>query len=430
MNKAIATIVLIVTTISNVFASRDKVIDSLDSFINKAINEHYFPGAQLVIGDSKGVIYSQSYGYLDYNHSQKVDSTTLYDLASCTKVLATTLGVMTLIDEGKLSLQTRIDEVIDVVDTLQFRDVTVAELLYHNSGFLPGVSIGPSLVRTTDENIPVFARRKSEDNPYIYDNYYYAPKEIIYDSTYISHQAGEEQIAITNGLYLNKSYHSKLDSMISAAYRPKLRGVHKYSDLNFYILKKIIENRTNTSLDSLTTQIYNKMHLSNIGFRPLDWSPVEKISPTEYDVLLRRDTIRGFVHDELACIEGGVGGNAGLFGAANSVAQICNMFLRGGLDIHGDRIIKSETLKEFTQIHRSPTGSTFGLGFTKIDSDKLPYPPESYGHTGYTGTFLWVDPTKDLYLVLLTNRVYPTRTNRKFDSKYRAQVWEYATRIR
>ncbi|MFR9503774.1 MAG: serine hydrolase [Rikenellaceae bacterium] len=430
MYRVIATIILTAATIAKVSAAKIEVIDSLDNYITKAIADHYFPGAQIVIGTSEGVIYSQAYGFMDYNNSEKVDSTSLYDLASCTKVLATTLGVMTLIDQNELSLDTCLGDVLELSDTLQFRDLTIAELLYHNSGFLPGVAIGTSLVSTTDEEIPVFARRKTSNNPYLYDTNYYAAKDIIYDSLYISHtQSDDNQIAISRNLYLNKSYHNKLDSMINAAYRPKQRGVHKYSDLNFYLLQKLIETKTAAPLDSLSRKIYNTMHLSNIGFKPTEWSPLEKICPTEYDVLLRRDTIRGIVHDELACIQGGVGGNAGLFASANNVAEICKMFLRNGVDSYGNRIIDSMTINKFTQIKRSSSGSTYGLGFTKIDSNKLPYTPESYGHTGYTGTFLWIDPTKDLYVVLLTNRVYPTRTNKKFDSKYRAQIWEFATRI-
>lgn len=427
--RIIITTLLAITIISTATASRTEIIDSLDTFINGAIKEHYFPGAQLVIGNSKGVIYSQSYGYTDYNRTRKIDNSAIYDLASCTKVLATTLSVMRLIDEEKLTLTTRLDEVLDLADTLQFGDLTMAELLYHNSGFLPGVSIGPTLVKSTDETIPIFSRDKTDNNPYCYDINYYAAKDIIYDSLYISHEAGNNKIKIANNLYIDKSYHTKLDSMICAAYRPTQRGRHRYSDLNFYLLQKVIEKRTSSPLDSLTNELYGEMQLSNIGFLPTKWSDMERICPTEYDVLLRRDTIRGIVHDELACIQGGVGGNAGLFGAAEDVAQICNMFLRNGLDSYNKRIINAETLKEFTKFRRNSSGSTFGLGFTKIDSKKLPYKPESFGHTGYTGTFMWIDPTKDIYVVLLTNRVHPTRTDKKYDSKYRARIWELAIQL-
>ncbi len=429
MYRALAILLFILLSTTKLWAARPGVIDSLDSFINSAIVDGYFPGAQIVIGDSKGVIYSQNYGYLDYSKARKVDSTTLYDLASCTKVLATTLSVMTLVDEGKLSLQTRLKDLLNISDTLQYRDVTVSELLYHTSGFRPGVAVGASLVATTSEDISLFSRKKTADHPYIYDTNYYVAKDITLDSLYISHTPGSNKVPLSRSLYLDKSYYVKLDSMIAAAYRPQQRGVHVYSDLSFFMLQKVVESCSGLPLDSLSKQIYEKMHLTNIGFKPTEWSSRERISPTECDVLLRRDTIRGFVHDDLACVVGGVCGNAGLFASANNVAYICNMLLRGGVDINGNRIVESETIKEFTKTRRT-SKSIFSLGFTKVDSKKLPYTPESFGHTGYTGTILWIDPDKDLYLVLLTNKVHPTRSNKRYDSAYRAAIWEFATQIK
>lgn len=427
MYRIVAAIILTLFYLP-IFGSDRVTIDSLDNYINKAIAGRYFPGAQLVIGNSEGVVYSKSYGFTDYNYTSPVDDDTLFDLASCTKVCATTLSIMTLIDEGRLTLDTRIDEVLNLADTLQFGDVKVKELLYHTSGFLSGVSVSLSLVKSAVEDQPALSRRRSDNNPYIYDTNYYAAREIVYDSLYISRDAGDNKFKISSQLYIDKSYLPKLDSMISAAYRPDRRGRHRYSDLNFYFLQKIVERVSETSLDDYAQQIYSKMNLSDIGYNPLQWSEMDRISPTEYEPLFRRDSIRGIVHDELACVQGGVAGNAGLFSSAKSVAQICAMFLRSGVDYNGNRIVDSMTLNRFTAPQRS-YGSIYSLGFAKVDSEKLPYTPVSYGHTGYTGTFFWIDPTKNLYVVLLTNRVYPTRANKRFDSQYRGDIWRLSTEI-
>lgn len=404
--------------------------DSLDTIINTAIKDNYFPGAQIVIGNKEGVIYSKTYGYTDYSRSIPVEKNTLYDMASCTKVCATTLSLMTLIDQGKVTLDSRLGDIIELPDTLDFRDLKVKELLYHTSGFRPGIGAALSLVKSADEEVKIFSKRKTETNPYIYDTGYYVAENIEYDSTYISRVDTLNRVKISKDLYLDKSYYAKVDSMVYAAYRANQRGRHIYSDLNFYLLQKVVEKVAATPLDLYTKEIYERMQLSEIGYKPLEWSSTERICPTEYDVLLRRDTIRGLVHDELVCIQGGVGGSAGLFSSAGSIAQICGMFLRDGVDYNGNRIIDSATLHKFTQIERSPyNSSVYGLGFTKINSAKRPYTPESFGHSGFTGTYLWIDPTIDLYVVMLTNRTYPTRSNKKFNSEYRSEIWRLATEI-
>lgn len=424
MKKIIILATMLLAAFSTVSAQKT---DSLDRFINQAIRDGFFPGAQLVVGNKSGVIYSKNYGYMDYSKRVPVTDSTLYDLASCTKVCATTLSVMRLVDEGKLSVETPIGEILEFPDSIQFGDVKVKELLYHNSGFLAGVSVAASLMKSAHEDIPLLARRHSADHPHHFDTSYYTAKDIVYDSIYISKTVAADKIQISRELYLDKSYYPKLDSMVWAAYRPKQRGRHVYSDLNFYLLQQIIEKITETSLDKYASTIYEQMGLTNIGYKPMEWSSLDRICPTECDVMLRRDTIRGFVHDDLACVMDGVCGNAGLFSTASSVAKICGMFLRGGVDYNGERIVESESVANFSKIVRSPyNSSVYGLGFTKINSKTRPYTAESYGHSGYTGTYMWIDPTKDIYVVILTNRTFPTRTNKNFGPDFRSDMWEVA----
>ncbi len=403
-----------------------QTVDSLDTYVKGAIEDHYFPGAQLVVGNSDGVVYSQSYGYLDYSNKVPVDSATLYDLASCTKVLATTLAIMTLVDQRQLSLKSKVGKFLEGGDTLAYANVRIRNLLYHNSGFRAGVGVARSLVNSADESIPLMVNKRSDTNPYIYDNDYFVARDIIYDTTYVTpHGRG---VQITNGAYLTLDYHTKLDSMVCAAYDPKQEGVYAYSDLNFYILGKVIKYVTDLSLSEYVDSIYRRMSIRNLGFNPLSWHDIENIAPTEYDPLLRRDTVRGVVHDELAFVQDGVCGGAGLFGSAEGIAPICGMFLRGGVDYYGNDIVNTSTVSQFARAKRFKGGGIHGLGFDKVDPTKMPYPIESYGHAGFTGTYFWVDPTQNLYVILLTNRIHPTRVNRKLNGEYRAKLWEIICR--
>ena len=409
-------------------APQSAKVDSIECYINDAIREEYFPGAQLVIGNSAQILYAAEYGYTDYTKHHAVDSTTLYDLASCTKVMATTLAVMNLVDSSRLTLNTTLDDCISLPDTVKFGKLTVENLLFHESGFLSGVVWAPSLIKPTHNSVTLFSRRRSATNPYKFDKNYYVARETEYNLDFVDTLPAKGNIFIQKELYIKPAYKEHLDSLIYAAYRPKLRGTHRYSDLNFYFLQEIIHATTHEQIDRIANKIYRRMGLEKIGYKPLKWSKLSHIAPTEYDPLFRHRTVHGTTHDELAALQGGVAGNAGIFASARDVARICAMFLRNGVDYSGNQIISGETVRRFTRIKRYDSGRVAALGFTKVDNEELPYTPESYGHSGFTGTFFWVDPTKDLYIVLLTNSINPTRAERKMDSKYRAGLWELAAK--
>ena len=170
------------------------------------------------------------------------------------------------------------------------------------------------------------------------------------------------------------------------------------------------------------------MGLGSIGYKPLGWCDIENIAPTEYDLLMRRRTIRGYVHDEMSASLGGVCGNAGLFANGRDVASLCQMFLSGG-KWRGMQIIKPEVINLFTSEQMSPSSRVNrGLGFDKLKRE--PYGAASYGHTGFTGTYFWCDPSLDLYAVLLTNGVYPSRIQKTINGNYRNRIWELAKELR
>lgn len=413
------------------------IIKKIDSHINGAIAEKAFPGAQLIIGTKYGEVYSRNYGYNDYSEKVAVTDETIYDLASCTKIFATTLSIMHLIQQDSINIEKKIGEVLPKYCDTEFAGVSIKELLYHSSGFKSGISIAQSLVKTTEENKSIHNSKLSEDYPYCFDYKYYIYKDLVYDSTFISTTADHlalnteinGSIKITDHLLLSKSYQISMDSMINAAYVPEKRGTYRYSDLNFHILKEVIEGVTNSTLDKYTSFLYDTLHIENIGYNPREWCDMSLITPTEYDALFRKDTIHGIVHDEFACVIGGVGGHAGLFANAKALSKFCEMFLNNGNIPNQTPIFTEQTLQEFTTAKRFSSGALRGLGFDKLNSEKMPYDSESYGHTGYTGTYFWVDPTNDIYVILLTNRVHPTRSNKKLTGSFRSELWKMAQEV-
>ncbi|MFI3294131.1 MAG: serine hydrolase domain-containing protein [Rikenellaceae bacterium] len=427
--RRIYLIIIVCLSVLGQSKAQNRSFECVDNYIKTAIDSCFFPGAQLIVGNSKGVVYTKNYGYLDYSQSIPVSDSTIYDLASCTKVLATTLAVMTLVDQNKIDLEAKVGDLIEGADTMTYADVKVENLLYHESGFAPVVPVLYSLVESAYDTIPLLSRKKSVTNPIPFDGTYYAAKDVKYKSIYVG--GDYEGIRLSKNQYINRNIYSHtMDSMINAAYDPNRLGKCRYSDLNFYLLKEVVERISNMSIENLLGGIYERMNVRDLGYKPLNWSDINRIAPTEYDPLLRRDTVRGVVHDEMSYVVGGVSGAAGLFGTAHDVAKICAMFLRGGVDYEGHRIVSKSTLDKFTTTKRFSSGAVRGLGFDKLNPNKSPYTEKSFGHTGFTGTYFWIAPDKDMYVVLLTNRVHPTRANRKLNSEWRGKMWQMCDSLR
>lgn len=396
----------------------------IDNYINQAIADGYFPGAQLVIGTKDEIVYSKNYGYHDYSKTEKVKTEDVYDVASCTKIMCTTLAVMKLIDEKEITLSTKIKDVLGHYEQYGVGDVTVAELLKHTSGLIAFISVVPELVEPAND-LPMYTVRPDENHKFKMGTRLYANSEIKYKENYVSTAPKEGFYKVDDNIYLADSFKIKVDSMVVESYSPARRGRYKYSDLNFYFLSKIIEKSTGKGLRDISEELYGEIGVMNIGFSPLSWKNKKRIIPTEYDYLFRQDTVRGYVHDEFAASLGGVTGNAGLFSNAESMATICQLFLNKGT-INEHSIIKPETIEKFTT-NQTSGGVYRGYGFDKQGPATKEYSPESYGHTGFTGAYFWVDPSKDVFVVLLTNRVNPTRLNTKLGKTYRSKLWETIT---
>ena len=227
-------------------------------------------------------------------------------------------------------------------------------------------------------------------------------------------------VTVANSVFLHKNYKKKMWRKIK---RSKLgEKKYTYSDLTFIITPGIIENITGQKWNEyVTSNIYKKIGASDLTFNPYNKYPINRIIPTEYDSLFRKQQLRGTVHDEMAGMLGGISGHAGLFATSNDLMKLMELYRRMG-NYGGEQLISKSVLEEYTRVQFPDNNNRRGLGFDKpmLNNSQLSpdrsYPspgasPASFGHSGYTGTFVWVDPEKEVSYVFFSNRVYPTRNN-------------------
>lgn len=391
----------------------------IDSMMTHALEKGFFPGAQLIVGSKDAVMIAKNYGFHDYSKKQPVKTDDVYDLASMSKVLGATLVTMRLVGEDKIKLTDRLGDVVSIYKNTPIADLTLFELLTHTSGLKASITFYQSLLSTPD-GAPLLSSQKSAEYPELFDNLY-VNKNIVYDTHYLSFKPKENWIQIYKNMWLNPEFYKMVDAQIAVA-NVNPRGKYLYSDLNLILVQQMTEVKTGMKLDQLAKQIYTELGISKIGYNPLKWTSLENVMPTELDNLFRKDTIKGYVHDESAAIFGGVSGNAGLFANAQSISVICQMLLNNG-KFQEKQILKAEVVKEFTASPLTKEGIYRGLGFDKRKPDDF-FKPDDFGHTGFTGTFFFLNPDTNRFLIILTNRVNPTRTNRlMYKDDFSAKIW-------
>ncbi|MNQ18876.1 putative periplasmic esterase [compost metagenome] len=391
----------------------------IDSMMNNALEKGFFPGAQIIVGNKDAVFIEKNYGYHDYSKKQKVKADDVYDLASMSKVLGATLVTMRLVGENKIKLDDKVGDVVAVYKDTPISDLTLFELLTHTSGLKASITFYQSLLSTPDGS-PLLSKDKSDIYPDLFDTMY-VNKNMVYDANYLSFVPKENWIQIYKNMWLNPEFYKTIYEQIAVA-NTNTRGTYVYSDLNLILVKQMIEAKTGSKLDQLTKVIYTELGISKIGYNPLKWTSEENVMPTEIDNFFRKDTIKGYVHDEAAAIFGGVSGNAGLFANAESISVICQMLLNNG-KYNGKQILKAKVIKEFSNSPLVQKGIYRGLGFDKRKPDEF-FKENDFGHTGFTGTFFFLNPDNNRYIIILTNRVNPTRTNRlMYKDDFSAKIW-------
>lgn len=392
----------------------------IDSMFTNALEKGFFPGAQIIVGSKDSIFISKNYGFHDYSKTEVVKAEDVYDLASMSKVLGATIVAMRLVGENKINVEDRLGDVVAFYKNTSIADLTLFELLTHTTGLKPSITFYQSLLSTSD-GLPFLNTQKSEDYPELFDNMY-VNKNLVYDEKYLLFEPKENYIQISKNLWLNPEFYSSVYEKIAVA-NTKPRGEYLYSDLNLLLIKQMIESKTGSKLDQLTKGIYNELGISTIGFNPLQWTTEQNVIPTEIDNFFRKDTIKGYVHDEAAAIFGGVSGNAGLFSNATSISVICQMLLNKG-NYQGKQILKTKIIREFTKSPLVKKGIYRGLGFDKRKPNGI-YKKNDFGHTGYTGTFFFLNPDNDRFLIILSNRVSPSRSNTlMYKDYFTAKIWD------
>lgn len=398
----------------------DKLVRCIDSIMSAGWQKGYYPGASIAIGNREGILLEKCYGYQEIEEKNAICPEDVYDLASCTKIVATTLAVMHLYDRGEIDINKRAGDYLKDFQGTVVNDITLSQLLTHTSG-LTNIQLY-KLLYQNPSGASLISYRRSKDYPYLVDKSTYLCREMIRDTFYLADTPREGFRKVCNNLYVNPAVDTLINHAIVRSYRPAKRGRYLYSDLNFHLLKLIVEQITGMRLDQYLRPLFAQMEMYNTGFKPLEWKDSTHIVPTENDLLMQRGPLRGYTHDELAAVSDNVGGNAGLFSCASDLSHFCEMILNQGL-YRGTRILSARTVSLFTSTPLRPRGIYRALGFDRRAPSSPLY--DGFGHTGYTGTMIWMDPKQDLFLVFLSNRVHPTRTNRGLiTSGLRTELWE------
>ncbi|MDA8886131.1 serine hydrolase [Bacteroidia bacterium] len=361
----------------------------IDKIALEAISSGATPGCQVFVAKNGRVVYDKSFGKHTFNNKQKVQNSDLYDLASITKVAATTVTLMKLEEDGQLSINDKMSKYLPELVGTNKSHMTIKMVLEHKAGLKDWI---PFYMETT-QDIDV------------------------YDSVYSKEITDRHAIFVGNGLYMLNDYKAHILQRIYDS-ELKTAGKYKYSDLGMILMKELIESVTGVDFDEYVNAIYYEpMGIDRLTFLPLNKFEKNQIVPTSLSPDMRKGLVHGTVHDPAAAMLGGVSGHAGLFGNAESLASLMQMLLNGGV-YNNVRYLETETINKFTE--KQATDSRRGIGWDKPEMNRKKGNPASdlasvkcFGHTGFTGTMVWADPEHDLIYVFLSNRVYPTQDNRK-----------------
>ncbi len=377
---------------------KSEELAQIDSIVNEGIREGAYPGAQVYIAKSGKVIYNKAFGKHTYDISKPVATSDIYDLASVTKITSTLLAIMKLDGDGEISLDDELGKHLKMVRGTAYEKLILRDILAHQAGLAAWI---PFYVKTLHHGLPR------------YDLY-----SVDSSSAY--------SVRVANDLYIKSEYKDSIFSRI--IYRAKVepdKG-YKYSDVGYYFLKELVEVKTKQAIQDYNQSIfYEPLGMNRTSFLPREKFSIREIIPTENDKIFRKQLIHGDVHDPGAAMLGGVGGHAGLFSSANDLGKLMQMYLQNGV-YGGERYLKEEVLKEYTKcqfcadsIPTNKEENRRGAGFDKPQLHGEPGPTcecisfKSYGHSGFTGTYTWVDPEEELVYIFLSNRVYPDANNSK-----------------
>ena len=361
----------------------------LDAIAKSAIASGATPGCQILVAKNGSIIYSKAFGQHGDKIKQKVLKTDLYDVASITKVAATTLASMKLYERGKFKTSDKLSKHLELGDNSKMKRITVKQIMTHASSLQPHMPISKYIMY-----------RDSTDS--------------ICNDYFCKIPQGDYSIKIADSMYMHRKWRDTIWQEVVEIQPAKRKKKYRYSDVNFNLMQRLVENKSEEKFDAyLYRSFYKPLGLRNTTFNPREKFAKEKITPTQNDEKWRKQTLRGYVHDESAALLGGVAGNAGLFSNAEDLAVIFQMLLNGG-SYGGQEYFKPATVNYFTSAKH---GNHRGLGFDrkygkKTASISNKASKNTYGHTGFTGPCVWVDPDEELVFIFIANRINPSVKNK------------------
>lgn len=361
----------------------------MEKYLQEAMKSKAIPGAQVVVIRKGIVVWNKAYGYHTYDQHMPVKDDDLYDIASVTKISASVPALMKMVDEGYLDLNKTLGDYLPELKGSNKENLVIKDVLTHQAGLEAWI---PFYIKTLKNGMP---------NPKIYSK---AVKPGF-------------NIQVARDMFIRDDYRDTLFQRILES--PIGAKEYKYSDLGYYLFQRIIENHYQKKINELDAELfYGPLGMTTTTYLPLEKFDSKRILPTEDDNYFRYQLINGFVHDQGAAMMGGVAGHAGLFSSALDLSKLMQMYLQGGT-YGGKEYLKSATIQNFASCPfcQSKNQNRRGIGFDKPQlSGEGPtcgcVSLKSYGHTGFTGTIAWVDPTEEIVYVFLSNRVYPTAENK------------------
>jgi CubicO group peptidase (beta-lactamase class C family) len=353
-------------------------LKEIEDIVNEGIKGKAAPGMVVLVAKDGKVIYNKAFGYHTYDNLRADKVTDIFDMASVTKVTATTPSVMRLVEQNKLKLDTNIGFYIAKARNTPMNAINVREVMLHQAGFIPYIP---------------------------FHNY-------IKEGDYSRDSTAAFPTKVADGYYIKKGFFNDFmwPKMLNSPI--KTRGSYVYSDISMYVMQDIVEHIAEKPEDQyVLDNFYTPLGMHTAGYLPRNRFSKDRIVPTEDDQVFRKTLLTGYVHDQGAALKGGVAGHAGLFASANDLAIYYQLMLNKGT-YGGEQYFKPQTVEMFTT--KQSNVSRRGLGFDRWDPDATKKYPSSlassqtFGHTGYTGIGVWVDPSRNLIYIFLSNRVNPT----------------------
>ena len=365
-------------------------LTALDEVMEEMIDRKAAPGGVVLVAKNGKVVHWKSYGFHTYSKRQPTLRTNVFDLASVTKVMASTLSAMKLHETGNVNVYEPMSNYITALDTTNKRGIPVRDMMLHRARLRPWIPFYTATVDKRKRPLPAYYSRESR---------------------------GDFFVPVTDRLYMKHQYR---DTMWQKIYGSPLRERvgYKYSDLGFYLVGEMVRSVTSQGVDRFAQEnFYKPLGLRRTGFNPTAFVSKDKIPPSERDQYWRQSKVQGYVHDMGSAMMGGVAGHAGLFSSADELAVLGQMLLNGGY-YGGKRYLDAETIRQFTRRCEDCTRRGVGWDMRELNAAKSQNMSQlasekTFGHLGFTGTAVWIDPVEDLIFVFLSNRTYPSMNNNK-----------------